>query len=261
MKAKIGIIILIIVSLVLGIALINRNKTAEAQKVEDEKTISLHSNQLVKTSMELEEQKQVNRSLRENLDDTQGSLQQTSNTLNQTSASLAQTEAELKAAQEEMQRRDQKIAALENQNQQLDSQAIDLRASIQNLETSITDTQRKLEAAEGDRSFLEQELQRLMAEKAELERQFNDLEILRKQVAKLKEDLSIARRLDWIRRGIFTGGEVKKGAVKLMEGIKPPEPKATPNYDLNVEVSEDGTLRVIEPATRPETPGTNTVTP
>jgi len=81
---------------------------------------------------------------------------------------------------------------------------LDLNAAITNLNTQILETQRKLTASEGDKAFLEKELKRLMGEKAELERQFNDLKVLRAQVAKLKEELTIARRLDWIRRGLFT---------------------------------------------------------
>ncbi len=46
-----------------------------------------------------------------------------------------------------------------------------------------------------------------MAEKAELERQFNDLAVLRAQVSKLKEELSVARRLEWIRQGLFASTE------------------------------------------------------
>ena len=58
-----------------------------------------------------------------------------------------------------------------------------------------------------------------MAEKAELERQFNDLAVLRAQVSKLKEELSVARRLEWIRQGLFASTE-QRGAQKLMQGLR-----------------------------------------
>jgi len=61
------------------------------------------------------------------------------------------------------------------------------------------DTERKLAASEGDREFLLAELKRLQAEKVDLERQFNDLALLRDQIRKLKDELSIASRLEWIR--------------------------------------------------------------
>jgi hypothetical protein len=88
-----------------------------------------------------------------------------------------------------------------------------------------------------------------MAEKSELEKQFNDLTVLRAQVSKLKEELSVARRLEWIRQGLFASND-QKGAQKLMQGTAPSSAKAPKrSYDLNVEVSADGSVKVIPPLT------------
>ena len=88
-----------------------------------------------------------------------------------------------------------------------------------------------------------------MAEKAELEKQFNDLTVLRAQVSKLKEELSVARRLEWIRQGLFASTD-QRGAQKLMQGAAATPAKAPkPTYDLNVEVSADGSVKVIPPLT------------
>jgi hypothetical protein len=119
------------------------------------------------------------------------------------------------------------------------------------LTTQIEETKRKLTASEGEKGFLEKELKRLMAEKAELEKQFNDLAVLRAQVSKLKEELSVARRLDWIRQGLFASTD-QKGAQKLMQGpaaSSQAKPAPKPSYDLNVEVSADGSVKVIPPLT------------
>jgi chromosome segregation ATPase len=164
----------------------------------------------------------------------------------------------LKAAQEEVAQRDAKISELEAQNQALDQRTADLSTSITNLTSQIEDTQKKLATSEGDKAFLEKELQRLMSEKAELERQFNDLTILRAQVVKLKEELNISRRLEWIRQGLFTRSE-QKGAQQLMQKSTPTPAEANntnaqparPNYDLNVEVNADGSVRVIPPTNSP----------
>ena len=86
-----------------------------------------------------------------------------------------------------------------------------------------------------------------MAEKAELERQFTDIALLREQVRRLKEDLSVERRMEWIRKGIWASGEMK-GAQMLIQGTKPP-PKPRQDFDLNVEVNSDGTVRRIPSAT------------
>src|SRR5208283_962288 len=153
---------------------------------------------------------------------------------------LAQTESALKTSQEESAKRDARIAELEAQNQALDKHAVDLTTAITNLTMQIEETQRKLATSEGEKGFLEKELKRLMAEKAELERQFNDLAVLRAQVSKLKEELSVARRLEWIRQGLFASTE-QRGAQKLMQGPAALQPKAPkPKYDLNVEVNADG---------------------
>ena len=100
----------------------------------------------------------------------------------------------------------------------------------------------------------------MMSEKTELERQFNDLSVLRAQVAKLREEQNIARRVEWARLGLLANSD-QKGAQQLMQGIKavPARGAAKPNYDLNVEVSADGSVRVIPPATNNVTPGNQPV--
>jgi len=171
------------------------------------------------------------------------------NIFSEVSANLAKTETSLKATEEEVRKRDARIADLEAQNQALDKRAAELSGAITNLNVQIADTQRKLAASEGDKAFLEKELKRLMSDKSELERQFNDLNVLRAQVSHLKEEMAIARRLDWIRQGLYVNAD-QKGAQKLMQGVAAPPPK-TPKgtYDLNVEVSADGSVRVIPPVT------------
>jgi uncharacterized protein (DUF3084 family) len=233
-----------------------KDQSARQHRTDDEMVFD-YSNRWVKTSGTLDEQKQVAALLEKDLDAQKKSLSEltnqfteVSNDLAKTSTNLTQTETALQASQQELAKRDAKITELEAQNQALDKQAIDLSSAITNLTTQIADTQRKLQASEGDKSFLEKELKRLMSEKSELERQFNDLTVLRAQVAKLKEDLNIARRIEWIRMGLFANAE-QKGAQKLMQGSAVPPmqaraPKAA--YDLNVEVSADGSVKVIPPA-------------
>src|SRR2546429_8064858 len=133
-------------------------------------------------------------------------------------------------------------------------QMTDLNTSISNLESQVAETQRKLEASEGDREILLKELKRLQAEKAELERRFNDLAVLRDQVRKLRDELSIARRLEWIRRGLY-GSE--RGAEKLQKGLAAAGPQT--NYDLNVEIKQSGGAKIVSPSTN--APATNVPAP
>jgi chromosome segregation ATPase len=251
MKNRVGIIVLTLICVGLIVAMVINQKKATEQHTTDTSAIGRISNDLVRTTADLEDVRKVNTDLNKDLDTRKSELTQMTNHLTQVSGTLAQTEESLKATKEQVAQRDAKIAELESQNEALDQRAIDLNTAITNLTVQIDDTQKKLAASEGDKAFLQKELQRLMAEKAELERQFNDLKILRTQVAKLKEELTISRRLEWIRQGLFAR-DTKKGAQLLMEKTPPPDasdPSKPGKYDLNVEVNSDGTVRVIPPAT------------
>jgi uncharacterized protein (DUF3084 family) len=266
MKNRIGVIILVLVCLCLGIVLISaRKKAAQEQRTLAEQVEGL-SNSLVRAKSKLGEEVQRSTAFEKDLAETKRAFSDLTNTFTQVSANLSQastdlakTEAALKAKDEEVKKRDAKIADLENQNQALDKRALELGSSITNLTVQIEDTKRRLAASEGDKALLETNLKHLIAEKAELERQFNDITILRTQVAKLKQELTIARRLDWIRVGLFANSE-QKGAQKLIEGVNPLRLLARtpkPNYDLNVEVSSDGTVKVVPPASTNRPPATN----
>lgn len=258
MKNLIGVIILAAACIGLAVVWVTTKKRAADEKIKDTETILFHSNKWVDTSSKLDEQIQFNilltndlTTVKQTYTETTNKLLQVSRELANVSNTLAKTEATLKAEQEEVAKRDAKIAALESQNVALDQKAIDLSVALTNLTDQITETQRRLADSEGDKAFLERELKRLMGEKADLERQFNDLAVLRRQVARLKEELSIARRLDWIRKGLFATSD-QKGAQQLLQGgpgAPAPAEARTNLYDLNVEVSADGSVRVIPPLT------------
>jgi chromosome segregation ATPase len=256
MKNRIGVVVLVLVCIGLAIGLVVVLNHSSEQKKVDGEVILDYSNKWVNTSGKLDEQRQVAAMYEKDLESQKKSFEELTNNftkvsqnLSETSENLTKTQASLK---EEVAKRDSRIAELESQNQVLDKRAVDLSDSITNLTVQIADTQRRLAASEGDKAFLEKELKRLMSEKAELERQFNDLTVLRAQVTKLKDELNIARRLEWIRQGIFARAD-QKGAQQLMQGgtFAPLiQAKATkPAYDLNVEISSDGSVKVIPPLT------------
>jgi chromosome segregation ATPase len=257
MMNRIGISLLILVCLGLATGLVITRKRATQQQALDTETIATYSNKWVATSSDLDTQKQRTAEFERDLAYRREALHRLTNDFtrvvgeySQVSASLAKTEASLKATEDEVNRREARIAELEGQNQNLDKQTLELSSAITNLTFQIAETQRKLTASEGDRAFLEKELRRLTLEKAELERQFNDLKVLRAQVAKLKEELSIARRLEWIRRGLFASTE-EKGAQRLMSFTPPPPKEEKRPFDLNVEVDSEGKVRVIPPTNAP----------
>jgi hypothetical protein len=256
MKNRIGVVVLplVLVSVGLGIALIFIKDEASRQGREYAESSCALSNSLVRANDQLERQKQVTDDLYaertrriEELDALTNTYVASLATLAQVSNSLTRTEVALKTSQEEAAKRDAKIAGLEAQNQALEKQAVDLSTAITNLTTQIEETKRKLATSEGEKGFLQKELKRLMADKAELERQFNDLAVLRAQVSKLKAELSVARRLEWMRQGLFASTD-QRGAQKLMQGLAASQVKVPkPIYDLNVEVSTDGSVKVAHP--------------
>jgi chromosome segregation ATPase len=258
MKNLIGVVILAVVCIGLVVALVATKNTATQEKRKDTETILFHSNQWEKTRADLEEHKQVIQNLEKDIETRKQQFGELTNKYSEvtakyadTAANLARTEQSLKAAQDDVAKRDAKIADLEVQSQSYEQKAIDLSVALTNLTVQIADTQKKLTASEGDKAFLEKELHRLMTEKAELERQFNDLAALRVQVAKLKEELSIARRLDWIRKGLFSTADQKGSQLLVQHGPGSPGAAASSSnqYDLNVEVNTDGSVRVIPPLT------------
>ena len=130
------------------------------------------------------------------------------------SNSLAKATGELTTMREEVAKRQDRIAVLESERDNLSSRMEGLTESIDKLEAEIAVTKKKLATAEGDLGFLLGELNRLQSERETLVRQFNDLAALRTQVAKLKEEAAIKRRLEWKRAGVYALQE-QKGAERL----------------------------------------------
>jgi len=258
MKGKTGIVALVILCIGLGVGLLVRHAKAVDEQRQAEARIKQLSDDVVHTQDQLSEQKKVNDTLEKTLESRTTEAQSLSNKLDTVTATLTRTEQDAKAAAEqakdEIAKRDAKIADLEGKNDDLTKQMADLNTSITGLESQIDDTKKKLATSEGDREFLLRELKRLQTEKAELERKFNDLAVLRDQVRKLRDELSIARRLEWIRRGLY-GSE--KGAEKLQKGLASAGTQT--NYDLNVEIKQSGGAKIVPANTN--TPPANAPAP
>ena len=248
MNAKTFGIVLLLVALGLGAGWFMTSKQAAEERLTAANTIGSFSNKLVSTESLLAEQKTVNVKLSTNIVERESELLTFSNKWTSVTADLARTEAEAKAAAEkakaDIEQRNARITELEGQKDDLTKKMDGLNVQIGSLGDLIKETERKLAASEGDRELLQKELKRLLAEKADLERKFNDLAVLREQVRKLKEELNIANRLDFIRRGLY--GFDKKGAQLLNEGVRSPGPRATNavGAQINAEVGSDGSAKV-----------------
>ena len=247
-------IICLLLALALGAGLFYRHTQASKIEAQRQAEIAELQAKLDDASNQLDRQEQISYILRTNLTRTTEELLAASNNVQTTASELVQTKAQAQAAadaarlaeekrQAEMAAQEERINNLQSQGDELSLKISGLESTLGSLNSQIADTEAKLAAAEGDREFLLRELKRLQSEKADLERQFNDLALLRAQVSKLKEELSISRRLHWIRMGIYGNAVNKKGAELLMSGI--PEPKPDTNFDLNVELRQDGDAKVL----------------
>jgi chromosome segregation ATPase len=206
---------------------------------------------LVAATANLDELRQVNLML---TNDLAGSRQETltfSNQFTEASGMLASTKASLQSAQDQITSLNGRIAGLETRNQLLDQRAAALTNAIASLNAQIAETQQQLATSETNNTFLEKELQRQIATRTELESKFNNLSTVRAQVKKLKNDLIVSRRLQWMRDGVEAGSQ-QKGAQLLMQRTAS-APARPPRYDLNVEVSSDGSIHVVPSANAPAT--------
>jgi chromosome segregation ATPase len=277
MNSKAAVIVLVIISLLLGVALLVMHGDATKQKENDTKRMLELSNLWVKTEGLLNEQKAVNATLETNLlSKTEearvltNNLTQTTTTLTETKGELEKTKAEAVAAAEsaakllretvekakvseaalkqEIAKRDSKITDLSNSQDDLTQKIGSLNTAIAGLNQQIAKTEKELETTKGDKDFLLKELKRLQSERSELERQMNDLAFLREQVKHLKEELAISKRLDWMRRGVY-GDMDKKGGQLMQDGFRASAIKTNAaGATVNVELKRDGTV-TISPAT------------
>jgi chromosome segregation ATPase len=249
MKLKVAIIILILLALGLGIGLVKLNQNLEQEQAlaaSRAASINQLSNEVVAVRSSLQEQQNVNLTLETNLAQRIQALHLMTNSVVNLQDILAKTQSDAKAAADaaaaDLAKRDAQIAKLTTEREDMTKEMTDLKGAITKLDSQIADTEKKLATSEGEKAFLVKELKRLQAEKAELEKQFNDLAVLREQVSKLKEQLAISRRLEWIRQGLYNSSP-KKGGELLNEGFKP-KVVSTNDSSLKVDIRQDGGVKV-----------------
>ncbi len=250
MKTKVGMVVLIVACVGLIAALCLTKKAMDDQVKKDADAIVDFSNQLTTATANLNDLRQVNLVLTNDLAASRQEALTFSNQFTETSGTLADTKATLQNTQDQITNLNSRIADLEAQNQVLDQRAAALTNAIASLNAQIADTQQKLAGSETNNAFLEKELQRQTAARAELESKFNNLAIVRAQVKKLRTDSFVNRRLEWMRAGTDPGLQ-QKGGQLLVQRAAPTNSTRPPHYDLNVEVSSDGSIRVVPSPANP----------
>ena len=224
------------------------NEDLEVSIVNLKKDVAVTSNKLDKASDDLTLERNKLASKSAELDKTVTELKKTKEQLTTTTQRAVAAEREIVMAKQEISKRDQQISLLQTERGNLNEQIGELQGNIEKLSQDIQTKEKELADSMGDREFLITELKRLQREKAELEKQLNDLAFLREQVKELKQQLSVKRRLELIRKGIFGGGPPKRGGQRLMEKDFAPITRSQPkNFSLEVEVTRDGEVKVAPP--------------
>lgn len=256
MKIKIAIVILAIACVGLGITLFATKKQSDEQHTADVTSTLELSNQLVGATIQLNDFRVANVNLtndlassRQQLALTEQQAEQLSNSLAAATATLEDTRTSLAAARDQITNLNTHVSDLETQNKVLDQRASELTNTIAQLSAAIENTQNRLAIAETNRAFIEQELQKQMAQKAELEHKFNDLNEVRAQVKKLRDEIFIARRIQLMKNdnGQKKGAELLRQRTPAVTNPSAATAGHQTNYNLNVEVGSDGSLRVIPP--------------
>jgi cell division protein FtsB len=257
MKTKVGMAVLIVVCIGLMVALLKtRMDAAERQRVDADAIIGL-SNQLTTATENLFGLRQVNLALTNNLVASRQEVLTFSNRFTETSGTLAVTKTSLQNARTQITNLNGYLASWEAYAQLLNQRAAALTNAIISLDAQIARTQKQLAGTETNNAFLERELQQQTAARFELESKFNNLSTVRAQAKKLHDDMLVGRRLEWMHQGAYTSAVLQKGGQLLMQRTPPPDTVRPPHYDLNVEVSSDGSIHVIPMPTNAPAAATN----
>jgi len=216
----------------------------QTQLITTQAELNIATNSLTETRTKLNEQEKLAGFLQQNLDQRSSDLTAASNSLTQVSTRLVAVQTDLQTVQADAESKGARISALEAEKNEMNKKLGELAGQINTLDDQIADTKRKLAASEGDRAYLTKELARLQTDKAELVRQFNDLAVLRAQVALLKEEESVNRRLAWTAQGVYAAAGRKGAEVLVTKSATP----AKPDPSLDVELEKEGAARVVPPA-------------
>jgi chromosome segregation ATPase len=258
MKLKVVIVVLVVACVGLAAALFTTRKHASEQHTADVTSISSLSNQLEATSHNLAKLSQINVAISNDLASsrqelTLGGVQltQLSNSLVTAKAALADTETSLAGAQQQVTNLNSHIADLQSQNKALDDQVETLSNQLAQLTVQIEDTRKQLAVSQNKDTFLQQELQRQLALKSELEHKFNDIIALRSQVKKISDQMFIARHIELMK---YDNGGKKPAELLMAHNNRPSNSKQPAAYDLNVEIGTDGSVKVIPPMGKTNSP-------
>jgi DNA repair exonuclease SbcCD ATPase subunit len=266
MKTKAAIIVLVLALLALAIGLFATKQQSDTLHTADVNSIVSFSNQLVETTGQLGELRQVNLDLTNDLTMTRSQLtvaeekiNSLSNNLINVEVTLENTSALLAIAQNQITNLNVKMTDLQWHNKTLEQNAQELTATIAQLNVTIADTEKRLAKETKNRAYLEKELSKQIALRNELESKFNNLAEVRAQIRKLRDERIATDRIAALKDPTVgkkgsellmmqsTAQVLAGAATKTATNSVTPRKTAAPDYNLNVEVGNDGSVKVIPP--------------
>ena len=237
-------VILILACAGLVIALVMTQKNIDDQRKQKDATIMEFSNDLVNANDELNDLRQVNLTLTNDLSASRQEIVALSNQVLTISDNLSNSDTQLKSAEDQ-------ISSLEAQNQALDEREAALTNTIISLNAKILAAHAELADSVKRGEFFKSEATNEQAAYLALQAKFNDLKTVRIQAKKLHNELVVERRLQWIREGTQPGNNVK-GAQLLMARSWPTNTlKPASHYNLSVEVDSSGGVHFVNDSNAP----------
>tara|TARA_B100001123_G_scaffold265691_1_gene295818 strand:+ start:2179 stop:3162 length:984 start_codon:yes stop_codon:yes gene_type:complete len=178
-----------------------------------EEKVTVQAEQLVQLNKEVEAQNQqvaqktdeieaMKLQHAQDLGEKEAKLQEAKDSLTKSQGELkVQTELAVSKAKE-AEKRGKSVLDLESKNKDLNIEKIKLEQERVKLQAEIDKTNKLLEESQGSREALRKELAVLEEAKAELDRQMADIFFIEARYKAIKSEIAIARRLDWMRRGV-----------------------------------------------------------
>jgi chromosome segregation ATPase len=261
MKSNLLAIALLLICLALGAVVWMQNQHHAVQANDQDQEFT---NKYSKLEDQYAQQLLVNKTLETNLMATQiedaKKLAEAESNRSATFAKLQEAQDEAKAAKAAVDKaaaqildKEKRIAELERTNMDLDKEALSLRKQVSTLDAQIAEAKKQLDGSQGENRVLKDELTQLEAKKEDLERRLSDITALKAQVRTLQDNLSTARRITWLDKGVYNSiGQ--KGGQLLISPSKPSPPDT--NKSLNVELHQGGGFNIITnaPSTNPPAP-------
>jgi chromosome segregation ATPase len=166
-------------------------------------------------------------------------------TLSNAYANLDKSRADAKAAADkadaDIADKDKQLTQLQAQNAYLNAESTNLFDAMTKLQAQADAAREKLATTDRDNKLLMSEYNLAEAKREELQKKFNDVAALKAQLKSVQDTIVIARRVDWIERGLYESND-KKGDQVLINPRVPSSPAT--NVALSVDLHQNGAVRV-----------------